>query len=136
MSQCRFMEGGLCTNSLALPLYGPRPSRGICLVCVHYEGPPRPELPKPNLVQKVVALSRAVSSQLAQGSVGDAQYEERIRICGVCPRLRKSEAEGEVGWCMACGCGASKLAELTVKARMPAARCPINAWPKGDTPSR
>ena len=35
------MLEGRCTNGLALPLYGDRPSRGVCGVCAHYDGPAR-----------------------------------------------------------------------------------------------
>lgn len=136
MSECKNMIGGRCTSPLALPLYGDRPSPGICRVCQFYDGPPRPEPVKKNLVQKAVSYVRAEASQVIQGSVGDALYEERIRICQACPRMKKAVEPGKVGWCQACGCSESARAELTVKARMPQAKCPVNAWPKGDTPSR
>jgi hypothetical protein len=35
------MLEGRCTHGLALPLYGDRPSRGVCGVCAHYDGPAR-----------------------------------------------------------------------------------------------
>jgi hypothetical protein len=35
------MLEGRCTNGLALPLYGERPSKGVCRVCAHYDGPAR-----------------------------------------------------------------------------------------------
>jgi hypothetical protein len=35
------MLEGRCTNGLALPLYGDRPSKGVCGVCAHYDGPAR-----------------------------------------------------------------------------------------------
>jgi hypothetical protein len=35
------MLDGRCTNALALPLYGDRPSKGVCGVCAHYDGPAR-----------------------------------------------------------------------------------------------
>jgi len=38
---CRHAPAGECTHSLALPLYGPRPSAGVCGRCEHYDGPPR-----------------------------------------------------------------------------------------------
>ena len=41
MRDCRHMLEGRCTNGLALPLYGDRPSRGVCGLCPHYDGPPR-----------------------------------------------------------------------------------------------
>lgn len=38
---CAHHKDGRCTNALALPLYGDRPSAGICRRCEHYEGPDR-----------------------------------------------------------------------------------------------
>ena len=35
------MLEGRCTNGLALPLYGERPSPGVCGICAHYDGPAR-----------------------------------------------------------------------------------------------
>ena len=35
------MLDGRCTHGLALPLYGDRPSKGVCGVCAHYDGPAR-----------------------------------------------------------------------------------------------
>lgn len=41
MSRCKHMSSGRCTNALALPLYGDRPSPGVCRICQHYDGPAR-----------------------------------------------------------------------------------------------
>lgn len=41
MPDCRHMVEGRCTHGLALPLYGDRPSRGVCGICPHYDGPAR-----------------------------------------------------------------------------------------------
>lgn len=35
------MTDGRCTHALALPLYGERPSAGVCGICAHYDGPAR-----------------------------------------------------------------------------------------------
>ena len=35
------MIDGRCTNGLALPLYGELPSKGVCGICAHYDGPAR-----------------------------------------------------------------------------------------------
>ena len=35
------MTDGRCTHALALPLYGDRPSAGVCGICAHYDGPAR-----------------------------------------------------------------------------------------------
>ena len=136
MSECKSMIDGKCTHPIALPLYGERPSKGICQVCVHYEGPPRPEPTRKNLVQKAASYVKAEVSLVTHGSVGDTEYNQRISICLACPRLAKSTEAGQIGWCGACGCGRGPRAELTVKARMPQAKCPVNAWPNRDTPNR
>lgn len=41
MTACAHMVGGRCTHALALPLYGARPSPGVCHRCEHYDGPAR-----------------------------------------------------------------------------------------------
>lgn len=38
---CKHHDGERCTNALALPLYGERPSPGVCGICEHYRGLPR-----------------------------------------------------------------------------------------------
>jgi hypothetical protein len=35
------MIDGRCTHGLALPLYGELPSKGVCGICAHYDGPAR-----------------------------------------------------------------------------------------------
>jgi hypothetical protein len=41
MSSCTHMIDGDCTHALALPIYGARPSEGVCSQCEHYAGAPR-----------------------------------------------------------------------------------------------
>ena len=41
VTACVHHVGGACMNALALPLYGTRPSSGVCRICDHYDGPPR-----------------------------------------------------------------------------------------------
>ena len=50
---CTHHRDGLCTNALALPLYGAEPSPGICAQCEHYDGPAR------GLGDRVAAVTRA-----------------------------------------------------------------------------
>lgn len=54
MPDCRHMVDRRCTNGLALPLYGDRPSRGVCGLCAHYQGPPRGA---GDVVEKVARLT-------------------------------------------------------------------------------
>lgn len=35
------MVDGRCTDAVALPLYGDRPSPGVCAICDRYDGPSR-----------------------------------------------------------------------------------------------
>ena len=38
MNDCRYMVEGACTNRLALPVYGARPSEGVCAQCRYRHG--------------------------------------------------------------------------------------------------
>lgn len=38
MPDCRYMIDRRCTNRLALPIYGARPSSGICRTCEYRNG--------------------------------------------------------------------------------------------------
>jgi hypothetical protein len=82
----------------------------------------------PSLVSKALSWAKAEISRAIQGPVPDAEYQDRLEICNGCPKLQRSTEEGKLGWCGACGCGQRARAELTVKATMPEAKCPIQAW--------
>jgi hypothetical protein len=145
---CENLKDGRCTHTAANLAYGDWPSPGVCQICSWYQGPERPPLiqvsvpaPKPvpkkkGLLRKAMSYAKAEASLLVQGPVGDDQYQARVAECLKCPHLKKSEEPGQIGWCKACGCGSSARAELTVKARMPKAKCPVNSWPEGDTKGR
>jgi hypothetical protein len=81
-----------------------------------------------NLLQKAVSYVKAEVSAIVS-SISDGDVERRLEACRNCPQLMMSPKEGEVGWCKACGCGNGGRAELTVKTKMPAAKCPLNKWP-------
>lgn len=89
-----------------------------------------------SLLEKAASWVKAEVSMVTQGPLDDERYQKRIDACLACPKLQRSEEPGKVGWCKACGCGQNVRAELTVKARMPKATCPVNAWDKGDTQER
>jgi len=38
MKPCRYMTAEGCVNRIALPIYGPRPSEGVCAQCRHRDG--------------------------------------------------------------------------------------------------
>lgn len=74
---------------------------------------------------KAVSWAKAEASRLIQGDVPEEQYQARLEACRTCQKLQAGEP---VGWCGACGCGTRRRAELSVKARMPAATCPLGRW--------
>jgi len=79
-------------------------------------------------IEKAKSWIKAEASVVTQGKLPDDQYEARIAACRACEHL-DVRAEPQVGFCKACGCGTGSRAELTVKGRMPAAKCPKGKWP-------
>lgn len=77
---------------------------------------------------RAASWMRAEASLLVQGPLEGDALEARLAACRGCHRFER--AEGKVGFCTACGCGRSARAELSVKARMPAATCPLDRWPR------
>jgi hypothetical protein len=85
-----------------------------------------PDSPK-GMLSKIRSYLKAEASLAIEGPVSDEVYLARLQACRGCEhRLEKSGGE----WCMKCGCGTRKRAELTIKASMPAATCPIGKWPQ------
>jgi hypothetical protein len=82
----------------------------------------------PGIVSKALSWAKAEISKVVKGPVADDEYRDRLEICNGCPKLQRSSEEGKLGWCTACGCGTKGRAELTIKATMPEAKCPIQAW--------
>jgi|SanBayMetagenome_1026888.scaffolds.fasta_scaffold03967_3 hypothetical protein len=80
-----------------------------------------------SLLNKAASWAKAEVSQVVHGPVDDETYRMRLETCNACFRLERA-AGAELGFCKACGCGQSARAELTVKGRMPEAKCPIQAW--------
>jgi len=128
-----------CTNAEAVALYGSRPSPGICSICaLHSErAPTEPPLPLPpepvgvpKITSRVASWLKAEVSLVVEGPLADLDYEVRMDTCRKCDRLESSSEPNKVGFCSACGCGSNRRAELTVKGRMPKAKCPLNYWPK------
>lgn len=145
---CKHYQGDRCVNAPASLAYGDRPSPGVCAICSWYEGPERPPLVqvtvpeppkpvrKPGFLRKAASYLKAEASMLVNGPVGEDEYMARVAECLKCPQLQKSVEPEQMGWCKACGCGQARRAELTVKARMPKAKCPAGLWPVGDTKAR
>lgn len=127
-SECAVKGGGCC----ALGLYGGKPSYGICTkACpqrvVTLGIPEKPE--KKSIISKAISYLKAEASAIIS-SIPDDEKVARLDACKNCEHLQKSDKEGELGWCKACGCGQNRRAELTIKATMPAATCPKGKWPK------
>lgn len=126
-SDCKVPRGGCC----ALGLYGGKPSEGTCKKACSRRDPvgvDEPDPPKPSFLAKAVSYAKAEVSLLTQ-FISEEEVQRRLAACRECPKLQASAVEDEVGWCKACGCGKNRRAELTVKARMPAAKCPLKKWP-------
>lgn len=138
---CNVIGGGCCE----LKEFGGRPSMGICLnVCqkreatpvgltVHgqdlseYKIPKKPwKIPTP---KQIYSYLKAEVSRILY-KLPEVDVESRLKACSECPELMRSGKEGELGWCKACGCGTNARAELTIKATMPAATCPLKKWEK------
>lgn len=85
--------------------------------------------PEPSTLQKAASWAKAEMSQVINGPLPDEQYEARIATCRACDQLDAADAP-LVGHCKSCGCGKAARAELTIKARMPAATCPKGKWPR------
>ena len=140
--RCEYHNGQECSHEQGRKLYGPRPSEGICKkLCPHRVStepaivqlvvkPPAP--PPKTLVQKAMSWAKAEISRVVEGPLQGDALEARLSLCRVCPALDSTNAtEGQLGWCTKCGCNlGSKRAELTIKATMPKATCPLNKWPK------
>jgi len=69
----------------------------------------------------------AITSPLWKKRLTRVQYEARIAACLGCEQLQR-KAGAPVGWCNACGCKKTGIAELTVKANLPGAKCPKGKW--------
>lgn len=95
--KCRSMQGGRCTDPLALPLYGDLPSPGVCRICPHYRGLPR------GLGDAVDAFTRltgikAVADRLARQRASTARKSKAVgtpkagipRGCGGCAARRQA----------------------------------------------
>ena len=87
---------------------------------------PCPEDPAtPGPLAKAVSWIRAEASRVLEGDVPEDQYQARLEACRACPKLKPSSP---LGHCGACGCGTRRRAELTIKAKMPRATCPLGNW--------
>ena len=114
---CGVPHGGCC----GINRFGGRPSLGTCRKCLQQS---------PQTVEARGILAQAVSWVKAEASGLIAEcpleiVEQRIAECRGCQYLI---AGNPVGHCKRCGCGNRDSAELSRKARLPAATCPIGRW--------
>ena len=59
---CSHYKANRCTNPLALPLYGDRPSAGVCRLCEHYRGIPRGLGDVIETAARLLGIKRAVKA--------------------------------------------------------------------------
>jgi hypothetical protein len=81
-------------------------------------------------IRRALSWLRAEASALIRGPLKGNALDARLAACRTCHRLEPAREPGQLGWCNACGCGTRTRAELTVKARMPDAQCPLDRWPR------
>lgn len=76
---CARMVDGRCTDAVALPLYGERPSAGVCAICDRYDGPSR------GIGDTVARVARVT------GVAAVARTVERVtgKPCGCAERRRR-----------------------------------------------
>lgn len=79
----------------------------------------------PGLIAKAASWIKAEASRVLEGDLPEDQYQARLKACRACPKLKAGDP---VGWCGACGCGTRRRAELSIKAKMPKATCPLKKW--------
>jgi len=87
---------------------------------------PQATIKDAGLLSKAMSWAKAEMSAIIS-KLPDDKYEARMSACRACNSLDPLP-EPQVGYCKACGCGRSARAELTVKGRMPGARCPLKRW--------
>lgn len=74
---CAHHRDGRCTSALALPLYGDRPSAGICRRCEHYEGPDRGLGDTVHRVARATGVARVVK-RVTKGGCGCQKRRESL----------------------------------------------------------
>jgi len=94
---------------------------------VRIEDAPPKTVPPPPLWRRAASYIAAEASKLMRGPAEVAMQEQRLAACRSCEH-RQQVNGGE--YCGKCGCGYRKRAELTIKATMPAAKCPLGRWDK------
>ena len=78
-------------------------------------------------IAQAMQYAKAEASRAVQGPLPAEKVEARLAACRTCEHREQVE---EREFCTKCGCGRRKRAELTIKATMPAAKCPLGKWDK------
>ena len=132
VSLCYWSQEGMCRH----PKIGNSPATSErCGQCAHFK--PRKVAESGDLVesrkvkpfaQRAMSWVKAEVSMIADTPLQPAEYLLRLEVCNACPELKRAEEEDKLGWCTKCGCPEWSRSELTVKARMPKATCPLAMW--------
>lgn len=132
VSLCYWSQDGVCRH----PKIGNSPAtKERCGQCAHFKLRKMDGVQDAIEARKLVPLAqRAKSWVKAEVSVvtdpplQPAEYLLRLEVCNACPNLKRAKEEDKLGWCTKCGCPEWSRSELTVKARMPKATCPLAMW--------
>jgi hypothetical protein len=135
MSACFWWSEGLCRHPKIGGGDAPESRCSECnsmkLVGVTVE---RTAPHKQGLVAKGLSWVKAEASLLSCGPVAHDVLVARLETCNACTKLKRVDEEGKLGYCTRCGCGENRRSELTVKATMPLAKCPLALWDLPDSP--
>lgn len=87
--ECRHWVAERCTNPVALPIYGEKPSRGVCRACEHYKGPPRGLGDAVHAVLRVLGIEKAVKKREAATGRSCGCGARRQRLNEIAPNPLK-----------------------------------------------
>jgi predicted Zn-ribbon and HTH transcriptional regulator len=115
-------------NTCSLKLYGGRPSKGTCAICIergenNLEFASKIKNNPPPITQQAKTLSESLFNWALSGfnTTPANILSERESICRTCPEWDE-KALNNTGRCRKCGC--STLTKL----RMATERCPLGKW--------
>lgn len=83
--------------------------------------------------QRLRGYFAAETNHAVAGPAPAAVVEERVRTCMACPKradeLDGLKDDGGVGFCLGCGCPASRRSQLSVKLTVANVPCPLGKFP-------
>jgi hypothetical protein len=77
-------------------------------------------------ISQAMQYAAAEVSRVVLGPLPPDEVESRLAACRSCEHLQVVDGKGE--FCGQCGCGHRRRAELSIKATMPRASCPLGKW--------